>query len=125
MLAALVVVASLTACTGATPPPELRNAAEACDVEPQWGLADTLGVDGHDSPRAAAEATAAERGDLPTGSWYVVREQGERAFLAPAGGPWRLEAARTDDLGWIVVSGLTCAGPTPGPHARPPLAAWP
>ncbi len=121
-LAALVMLTFATACTNDAAP-VARNAAEVCEVEPQWALADTLGVEGHDSPEDAAEATALEQADLPGGTWYVVREEGNEAVLAPSKGPWRLEASRMDGLGWVVVTGLTCAGTTPGPDARQPLSA--
>ena len=120
LLTVLLVVALATGCTGSTP--VVENPTAMCDVEPQWRLIDTLGVKGHGSPEDAAAFSGKERSDLPDEGWYVVRQERDRAFLAPPEGPWRLEASRVDDLGWVVFTGLLCAGPTPGPDARPPLA---
>ena len=88
----------------------------------EWALADNLGVQGHDAPEDAAEEAARSDPEVPDGPWYVVLREGDEAFLAPSQGPWRLEAVRTDDLGWYVVEGLTCAGEGGGPGAKPPLS---
>jgi hypothetical protein len=99
-----------------------RNPDEACDVVAEWALADNLGVQGHDTPEDAAEDAARSYPEVPDGPWYVVLRKGNEAFLAPSQGPWRLEVVRTDDIGWYVVEGLTCAGEDPGPYAKPPLS---
>lgn len=105
---AVFVVLCSTACT-VSAAPVARNPDEACVAEAQWGLADTVGVEGHGTPEEAATSTAQQSSDLPDGQWYVVRQQGDEAFLAPSDGPWRLEARRMEDLGWVVVTGLRCS----------------
>jgi hypothetical protein len=120
LLAMLLMAATGTACTSSTSS-GATNPTAVCDVEPQWALMDTLGMKGHDSPQDAAAQAGRERPDLPQDGWYVVRRDGDRAFLAPPEGPWRLEASRVDNLGWVVFTGLLCTGPSPGHDARPPL----
>ena len=108
VLALVLTFACLTACTE-DESPVAGNADEACEAEPQWALADTVGGEGHGTPVEAATSTALQSSDLPDGQWYIVREQGDEAFLAPSEGPWRLEARRMEDLGWVVVTGLRCS----------------
>jgi len=136
LIVTAVVVAALTACAGQQAPPGAAPAVspgppapvtgdpdKACDVVPQWALADSLGVVGRGTPEEAAGDTARSDPALPDGPWQVVFARDDEAFLAPPDGPLRLRAVRTEDLGWYVVEGLTCAGTPEDPAARPPLGA--